>query len=703
MQHETGCMMLPHLPLSDPTAIVFAVLLIILLAPLLFERLRVPSIVGMIVAGIVVGPHGLGLLVRDQSFEIFGQVGLYYIMLLAGLTVDRSTLRGNLWHMLLAGLLSFAVPFAISGAVALWVLGMSISTAGLVACILASHTLVAWSIVSRYGLSRHRGAVLSLSATVISLFLALLFLGGIAASVQPSAGAGTKVLVWVLLVVKAVVFVAAMLLIYPRVIRWFFRSFFDEILQFIFVLVMTFLCAAAAEYVGLQGVLGAFLAGIMFARYIPATVPLMRHLDFVGNALFIPYFLIGVGMLINLPLVFGDRGSVWGIVIIVLIGLVGKAAGVLAAQWAIGFDRQARNLMIGLTSGHAAGALAMVMVGREVMLADNTLLANDLVLNASVLLILVSCIFSAVVTNTAARQIVQQQATTEEPPTDEDRLLVVLASERTMTEMVNLSLMMRPHRSVAPIVGVKLVIDEADGERARDAAREMVKQAARQMSVAGVGMKKVVRSGINFVTALSYTFKDFDASEILMAVTDRDDTDPEERRNTDMAQALAQAVNNQIVLLRLTQPLNTLRQIHVMVPREAELEVGFHRWLRHVCRLARALDCTVIFHCQNRLWLHIDEFCRVHYATVEALHQEFDGVLDFDSSKAGEHAFVCHLKAFVNYDHLIVFVLARQGSLSYQSGLGQIKDLTETMLVDHSTMLIYPDQYSTMPQSHIMS
>lgn len=683
---------LPHFPLTDPTGIVFVVLLVILLAPVVFERLRVPPIVGMIVAGIVVGPYGLNLLVRDQSFEIFGQVGLYYIMLLAGLSVDRSTLRGKVSDLVWTGLLSFGVPFALSWVCSLWILGLSAPSAGLVACILASHTLVSFSIVSRYGLSRHKGTVLSIAATVVSLFLSLLVLGGIVAGTEGTEDGTGGVTVWLLIVVKAAVFVAGLLLIYPRAIRLFFRNFSDEILQFIFVLVMVFLSASVAEWIGLQGVLGAFLAGIVFSRYIPETVPLTRHLDFVGNALFIPYFLIGVGMLIDLPAVFGDAALLWAVGLIVAVGLVGKALGAVAAGRLMGLKKDGRMLLIGLTSGHAAGALAMVMVGRRVVTADGSLLADDLILNASVLLILVSCIFSAFVTNEASRKIAREMAQIDEGEVTDDKILVAFADERTLTDLVNLSLMMRPHRSITPIVGVKLIVNAADGDRARDVARDMVKRAAQQMAVAGVNMKKVVRSGVNFVTALGYTLKDFEANEIIMAEEGGGEKG-KDGRGHDVTGALTANVNRQIITLRLTRPLNTLRRLHVMVPKNAELEVGFHRWLRHVCRMARALDCAIVFHCGEGLWEHIEDFCHTHYKTVEPQHQTFDGVMNFDNRNGGDQAFLGHLRAFTNNDHLIIFVLARQGSLSYQNGFDQVREMADSILVDHSTMLIYPDQY----------
>ena len=190
----------------------------------------------------------------------------------------------------------------------------SLAASCLVACILSSHTLVAFPIVSRYGLTRYPGVTLAIVATMISLVLALLGLAGLSGSLQGEEGWS----LWLWLLVKCALFVTGLFYVYPRLIRFFFRTFSDDVLQYIFVLVLVFLSAAVSQALGLEGVLGAFLAGLIFGRYIPEAVPLMRHIDFVGNALFIPYFLIGVGMLINLPQMFARPDSLLFILFFVL-------------------------------------------------------------------------------------------------------------------------------------------------------------------------------------------------------------------------------------------------------------------------------------------------------------------------------------------------------------------------------------------------
>lgn len=664
------------LPIVNPTWIFFVVLIIILLAPLLFERLHIPQIVGMIIAGIIVGPYGLNLLTRDSSFELFGQVGLYYIMFLAGLSMDVSALKQNRFQVVTFGLLSFGIPFVLGGLVAYYLLGFSAPAAFLIACILSSHTLVSFSIVSRYGLTRYKGVTLSVVATMISLVLALFLLAGLAGTFRGQSGAR----LWITMLFKAGVFVAALFLIYPRLIRFFFRHFSDDVLQYIFVLALVFLSAAVSQALGLEGVLGAFLAGLILNRYIPEAVPLMRHIDFVGNALFIPYFLIGVGMLINLSAMVENPKSFGLTSAIVLIALFTKWLACFFADRLFRLGRNMRQMMAGLTTGHAAGALAMVMVGRELLMPDGQPLANDVVLNSVVMLILLSCIFSAFLTTSASKKIVLSGVSNEEKQGEEDKILVALSNPKTTANLVNIALMMRPHRSTAPLVGVKLVVDAKDNEREIDSARGLVKDAAQISASAGVNMKKVVRSGVNIITALMYTMKDFEASEILMG------SHQEEGKTADILGGnipdLLSRISRQIIIVNCRRAVNTIRCIHVVVPQKVEKEVGFHRWLMHVSRLARQMDCRIIFYSTDAAWTEIEAFCNRHYKTIRLSHVTFNRFSDFTT-----------LTEVVHPDHLLVLVTAREGSFSWLPEFQKIPELLDNYFKECSVMLIFPDQY----------
>ena len=292
---------------SDPTLIFFVVLLIILFAPIVMSKLRIPHIIGMVLAGVLVGPYGLNILARGSSFEIFGQVGIYYIMFLAGLEMDMESLKRDSRNFLTFGLLTCLVPLLMTYVVAKTVLGYSNETSFLLGCIMASNTLVAYPIVGRYGLQRHPSVGLSVGSSMISLFLALVMLAALASGIGGASLPFTadlspsvrQLLFWALFLLKLAAFMVASVLFIPRLTRFFLRRYSDAVMQYIYVLSVMFLSAALTSLIGLEGIFGAFFSGLILNRYIPQVSPLMNRIEFIGNAVFIPYFLIGVGMLIN--------------------------------------------------------------------------------------------------------------------------------------------------------------------------------------------------------------------------------------------------------------------------------------------------------------------------------------------------------------------------------------------------------------------
>ncbi|MDY3063738.1 MAG: cation:proton antiporter, partial [Bacteroidaceae bacterium] len=571
-------------PITDPTWIMCCVLCLILGAPLLFERLRVPPLVGMVLAGVLVGPFGLGILERDDSFGIFGQVGLYYIMFTAGLSMDTTALKSHRLQVVSFGLLSFGIPFLMGYGASFWLLGMSEAASILIACILASHTMVAFSIASRYGLAHHRGVTLSVVATMISLVLSLFILAALSASFEGDSG----VMSWLLIVLKCGLYTTLVLIVYPKVIRFVFRRLSDDVLQYIFVMCMVLLSAAVCDSLGLEGVLGAFLAGLVFNRYIPDAAPLMKHIDFVGNALFIPYFLIGVGMLIDVRLLVAGSDALVVTAVIVVVALVSKCLAAVVMSSLFRLDSNCRGMMMGLTSAHAAGGLAIVMVGRRLLLPSGEPLVDEMLLNAVIMLILFSCVFSAYVTSSAARRISLNEVSDDEQTGVEDKMLVALSRSESMCNLITAAILMRPHRSNTPLVGVRLVVDDVGNERELSAARQMVNDAAVVAASASVNLKKVVRSSVNPITGLSHLMKDFETSEILMGYHLTGGKAAKSFGN--ITSEMLATISRQIMILHTTRPLNTIRRIHVVVPFRADKEVGFVRWLNHVLRLGRQLD-----------------------------------------------------------------------------------------------------------------
>ena len=332
-----------HFPITDPTWIFFLVLVIILFAPIVLERLRIPHIIGMILAGVVIGEHGLNILARDSSFELFGKVGLYYIMFLAGLEMNMEDFKSIRVKATVLGLLAFIFPLGIGIWTNLHILGYGLITSVLLASMYASHTLIAYPIVIRYGINRQRAVGIAVGGTAVTDTLTLLVLAVVGGMFKGD----TSGMFWVWLVLKVIVLSMVIMYTFPRIGRWFFRRYSDNVVQYIFVMAMVFLGAGLMEVVGMEGILGAFLAGLVLNRLIPHVSPLMSHLEFVGNALFIPYFLIGVGMLINVNVLFGHIDSLKVAGVMIVVALVGKWIASWLTQKIYRMKAVERELMFG--------------------------------------------------------------------------------------------------------------------------------------------------------------------------------------------------------------------------------------------------------------------------------------------------------------------------------------------------------------------
>ena len=570
-------------PITDPTLIFFVVMLIILFAPIVMGKLRIPHIIGMVLAGVAVGQYGLNILVRDDSFELFGKVGLYYIMFLASLEMDIEGVRRNKGRFGVFGLLTFAVPSVMTYVACITVLHYSVLASLLLGCIMASNTLIAYPIVGRYGLQRKPSVTLSVGSSMISLLMALVSLAAIVASY----GGNTGVMFWLLFVGKFVGYCVLMALLIPRLARWFLRRYSDAVMQFIFVMSMLFMSAALSEAVGLEGIFGAFVAGLILNRFIPHVSPLMNRIEFIGNALFIPYFLIGVGMLINLQLLFAGGGILGVVIMIVVFGTVGKAVAAYLASWLFRLPLSSGNMMFGLTSAHAAGAIAMLMVGMKMEVAPGVPLVTDDMLNGVVIMILFTCIISTIVTERSAQQITLRDKEMPEDSTasnSEEKVLIPMKYPEYAQRLVNLAMMMRNPKNNTQFVGLNVVYDDDDMLRNQEQGQRLLERMAQYSAATDIHMQTQVRVAANIANGIRHAYKEFRATEILIGMH----MHPEVSQKFwgEFHQSLFNGLNSQIIMARLTQPLTTIRRIQVAVPSRAQFEPGFYRSsvVRMCCR-----------------------------------------------------------------------------------------------------------------------
>ena len=651
-----------YLPITDPTLIFFVVLLIILVAPIVMSKLRIPHIIGMVLAGVMIGQYGFNILVRDNSFELFGRVGLYYIMFLAGLEMDMEGVKKQTRSFVIFGLLTCFVPLILTYVMAITVLGYSSTASFLLGCIMASNTLIAYPIIGRYGLQQHQSVMLSVGSSMISLFIALMMLAALSGSFNEESGWWF----WPLFLFKFAVFCIGSIWLIPKLTRYFLRRYSDAVMQYIFVLGIMFLSAALTSMIGIEGIVGAFFSGLILNRYIPRVSPLMNRIEFIGNALFIPYFLIGVGMLINVRTLFSGLDVLWTVFLIVFIGTFGKAAAAYMSSLLFRLSKADGNMMFGLTSAHAAGAIAMVMVGMRLEVSPGVYLINDDMLNGVVMMILFTCVISTLMTEHASKQIVIEErgkwnAERDLRNDDDEKILLCVKYPEIAPQLLYFSILLRNGRLNRDIVALNVVYDDQNSSHAREQGLRLLESLQQQASASEVKLLTQVRLSTNIANGIKHAFREFGCSEIIMGMHIHTDVNP--RFWGEFIQSLYNGLNRQIILTRFVQPMSTLRRIRVAVPSRAEFEPGFHRWLERLSRVAGQLDCRIQFHGRNESLVLIAEYTNNHHPPVRAEYTSMEHWNELPK-----------LAADISEDHLFVVVTARKGTISYKTALERLPD-----------------------------
>lgn len=661
-------------PITDPTWIFFWVLCIILFAPLLFQKMRLPHIIGMILAGLLIGPNGFNILERDDSFELFGKVGLYYIMFLASLEINMQEMKEYKGGALTLGLLAFVLPIGLGLFTNLVILKYSLVTSVLLASMYASYTLISYPIVARYGLSRLKCVNFVVGGTVITDTLTLFVLAVIGGLFSGESDGWF----FVLLLLKLFLLTAVIIFFFPRIARYFFRRYNDGTIQYIFVMALLFLGAGMMELVGMEGILGAFITGLVLNRLIPHSSPLMRHIDFIGNAIFIPYFLIGVGMIINVKVLFTGGGALMVMLAMVATALCGKWLASWFTGKAFGMSHDEKLLMFGLSSSQAAATLAAALVGHGIVLSDGSRLLNDDVLNGTILLILVSCVVSSITTDRASRKIIVSGAVTDKPANTSKKTLLALANPNMVDKLMDLALLLRKENTTIPLSAVTVVLDE--DEKMLNRGTKLLDSAAHIAASVNVPLLTKVRLTTNLSHGIIHEMKENDYRELIVGFHQK-----ESAGDSFLGGVLPELLRGlycQIIMARLTMPLNTIRRIHITFPAKAEFEAGFDYWVEETVRMASGLGCKVNYHGHPDTMAHIERYIK-NKGRIEAEFYATDGGNDLK-----------RLSKIIKQDHLLVIVSARKGSISFRPSLDHIFTQLQRDYSDTSVLLIYPNGYS---------
>jgi Kef-type K+ transport system membrane component KefB len=666
-------------PFEDPVLIFTLVLLIILIAPIILNRLRIPGIVGLIIAGVIVGPNGLNLLLRDASIILFGTVGLLYIMFLAGLEIDMIDFKKNRNRSIIFGALTFLIPITTGTLIFYYIMDYQIVSALLLSSMFSSHTLIAYPIASRLGISKNEAVTVTIGGTIVTDTAVLLVL----AIVAGSTAGNLDMWYWIKLAISLVIFAGIVMFVFPYIAKWFFKYIEGEKgAQYIFVLTMVFAAAFLAELAGVEAIIGAFLAGLALNRLIPHTSALMNRIEFVGNNIFIPFFLINVGMIVDLRVLFRGPEALIIAGTIVVVALVTKYLAAWVTQKLFGYTSTQRNLIFGLSSAHAAATLAVILVG------FNLGIINEDALNGTIVLILVTCLVSSFITEKVGRRLAiiesRRKPNLSEKP---DRILVPIANPENIEKLIDLSVMLRNPDYQEPIYPLAVVLDNEHAEEEIYKKNKMLQEAITHASATDNDVQLVSKIDVNVASGILRAIKELMITEVVLGwnakITTRD------RIFGTVLDNLLENTEQMILVCKVMQPLNTTNRLVVIVPANAELERGFLRWMRAISLLSQQLGAKVVFMAGRRTLNKLKLTLKSSKPAIDATYLPRPTMPEFENNQTG-----------IGKDDMVIVVSARKGSVSYSGILDMVPRVLSRNYKENSFIIIFPEQHPGMYQDN---
>ncbi len=670
------------LPLTDPVPKFLLILLIILAAPLILNRLKIPYLLGLIIAGAVIGPHGFNLVLRDSSIILSGTAGLLYIMFLAGLEIDMGDFRRNSGRSLAFGMYTFMIPMLIGTAAGVWALGFGMETSVLLASMFASHTLITYPIVSKLGITKNQAVVITVGGTVITDTLALLVLTVIVGMATGVADG----MFWIKLVGSVTVFALLVLFLFPMISRSFFKLVHDNISQYIFVLVMLFFGAFLAEAAGIESIIGAFLAGLALNRLIPSSSPLMNRIEFVGNSIFIPFFLISVGMLIDYRVFFNSIETIKVGAVMIAVATIAKLTAAWLTQKTFRMSADQRRVIFGLSNSQAAATLAAVMVGYNVILGTDPdgapiRLLNDSVLNGTILMILVTCTIASFATQKGAHNIAAEEGTSGNESTEgmEQHILIPVSNDETVDELVGLSLAAMPKNRKGNLYALN-VIDAMSGDPGVKRSESLLSKAAKTAAAADTYLKKILRYDISIANAVTGVVHERNITDIVTGLHGVSDKTVPAIFSEHITKGFLDNTDVNIFVYRPAQPLSTIKRHRLIIPPLAEKEIGFGSLIERMRNILANTGGKVTVYAGKDT---VDTVRKRMGRSVEATFTESDVWSDF-----------MELLGSAGNDETLWMVLSRKDGLSYNKNMTAVLYHLSRNAAGRSIVLAYPAQAS---------
>jgi Kef-type K+ transport system membrane component KefB len=665
-------------PLQDPIPIFAIVLFIILLAPVLLRKLRIPSIIGLILAGMAIGDHGFNIVAKG-SISLFGTAGLLYIMFLAGLELDMAEFKRNKYKSLVFGFFTFAIPLGLGFLLCYHVLHFNLVASLLVSSMFATHTLVAYPLASRMGITKNEAVTIAVGGTIITDTAVLLILAVITGSVDGELNQAF----WFKLGGSFLLFAFAVLFGFPMIGRWFFKKIKDDqSTHFIFVMALVFLAAWLAQLAGIEGIIGAFLAGLAMNQLIPHTSALMNRIEFAGNAIFIPFFLITVGMIVDLRVLLKGpealiiAGSLTG------IAVTTKWAAAFITQKIFHYSAVQRNVIFGLSTSHAAATIAVILIGFNLGLIDEN------VLNGTIVLILVTCMIGSFVTANAGKKLAILEADKlPELVNAEERLLIPVMEIEKIENLLDFAIMIKAPGNNYPIDLLSVVQDDLDAKGRLILNQKKLAGAIKHGAETQTRIQVLNRVDLNLSNGVARVVKERMSSDVVLQWEEKSGSTRDFLLNTFFGTTTRNIIGSvweTIYICRFGHPVNTTRKIILLLTPNAQYEAGFKYWLGKIALLSKQAGAPITLCCAEDTRVAVQDEAKQMKSAPELNYRRFEDPEDLNT-----------IGKDIGSDDLIIVVTARKGTLSYQSFMDNIPDRLLRNYYHNNFIVLYPEQTRT--------
>ena len=673
-----------HLPLKNPVLVFSILLFIILLSPIVLRKIKIPGIIGLILSGVLIGPHGLGLIgartmEAEGSIKLFSTIGLLYIMFMAGLELDLRQFKRYFRKSVGFGFLTFIIPLALGYPLCTEVLHLSPLAALLTASMFSTHTLVAYPIVSKFGLAKHPAVAITVGGTILTDTAVLIILAIISSAAQGDLNFSF----WMRLLTSLLMFSLIMFFIIPKIARWFFSKLDSEkTSQYIFVLSVVFFSAFLAEVAGVEHIIGAFVAGLVLNKLIPHHSTLMNRIDFIGNSLFIPFFLIFVGMIVDISAF--TKGT-WPLLIagvLTSFAIFSKWLSALISQLLFKLTANERQIIFGLSTARAAATLAIISVGYNVGLLHIN------IVNGTVILILITSMASSMVTENSAKRLLLDLSENSDLEDNEMRLrnkhlLVSMNALKGNERLLDFALMISDPQVINPISIVSVHPDDEHAERMIRKSRKSLEEIIKHYSGHEAKLNTIATIDHNLSSGISRVSKELVADIVL--VNDSKDTNIIKRMVGDDREHLLATCEKTVFFCSLEKPSVSYERIVVVAPLLAELEQAFILWSERILRLGKELKLPILLYGAPTTAERLEKVAQANKIEAEIKIKELPSLDAFYPSYQKKSS------------DLIVFISCRKGSVSYDTQMDQLLQSMEVAFDQHDYLLVYPGAIGNDP------